>query len=66
MSTTPTRTIRNGNELLGGERGGNSNTTFFRTCCKRQAWIKCGVAGISRAVEKFGAERFKKNAIKVN
>ena len=34
------------------------------TCCEKQAWIKCGVRGFSRAVEKFGADRYKGNAHK--
>jgi len=34
------------------------------TCCRKQAWIKCGVAGLSFAVERFGVERYKKNAKK--
>ena len=37
----------------------------YRTCCKKDAWIKCGVFGISRAVEKFGFERYKRNVGKV-
>ena len=36
-----------------------------RTCCKKQAWIKCSVKGLSRAVEKFGIERYRKNSKKV-
>lgn len=36
-----------------------------RTCCKKEAWIRCKVMGISRAVEKFGLERYRKNAMKV-
>lgn len=36
------------------------------TCCKKCAWIKCGVRGLSRAVEKFGVERYRKNAKKVS
>lgn len=37
-----------------------------RTCCIKQAWVKCNVFGISKPVEKFGVERYKKNAKKVN
>ncbi|XP_064389039.1 PRELI domain-containing protein 1, mitochondrial-like [Halichondria panicea] len=34
------------------------------TCCRKQAWIRSGLMGLSRAVEKFGVERYKKNAKK--
>ena len=36
-----------------------------RTCCRKEAWIRCKVMGISRAVEKFGVDRYRKNALKV-
>ncbi len=37
-----------------------------RTCCKKQAWIRCKVTGVSKFVEKFGLDRYKKNASKVS
>ena len=37
----------------------------YRTCCRKEAWIRCKVMGISRAVEKFGVDRYRKNALKV-
>lgn len=39
---------------------------MFRTCCKKQAWIRCRVTGFSRFVEKFGVERYRKNTAKVS
>ena len=36
-----------------------------RTKCKKEAWIRCKVRGISLAVEKFGVDRYRKNAEKV-
>ena len=37
----------------------------YRTCCLKQAWVKCKVRGLSRAVEKFSVDRYRKNAHKV-
>ena len=36
-----------------------------RTCCKKEAWIKCSVRSVGRPVEKYGVERYKKNSKKV-
>ncbi len=36
-----------------------------RTCCRKEAWIKCGVHGVGRPAEKFGLERYKRNSKKV-
>ena len=36
------------------------------TCCSKKVWIKCSVRGLSRAVERFGVERYRKNARKVS
>lgn len=32
--------------------------------CKKQSWISSGVFGLSRAIERFGVERYKLNASK--
>lgn len=34
------------------------------TSCRKEAWVRCKVRGISRAVERFGVERYRKNAEK--
>ena len=37
-----------------------------RITCKKQSWITSNVFGFSRAVERFGVERYKLNASKVS
>ena len=37
----------------------------YRTNCVKEVWFKSSVIGVSRAIEKFCAEQYKKNASKV-
>ena len=36
-----------------------------RTSCQKEAWISCDVFGFARAIEKYGIESYKLNAVKV-
>ena len=37
----------------------------IRTHCIKEVWFKSSVMGVSRAIERFCAEQYKKNASKV-
>ena len=37
-----------------------------RTHCIKEVWFKSSVMGVSRAIERFCAEQYKKNASKVD
>jgi len=36
------------------------------TICEKQAWIESNMYGLSRVIQSFGLERFKKNAVKAS
>ena len=38
---------------------------IYRTHCIKEVWFKSNVIGVSRAIERFCAEQYKKNASKV-
>lgn len=43
-----------------------NNMSIYRTHCIKEVWFKSGLPGVSRAIELYSADRYKRNAAKVS